>query len=150
MHFFATVDDTYMLIGSANINQRSMDGKRDTEIAIGCYQMKNGEHKICNGDIHSYRMSLWYEHTGQAKEFFQEPQKLGCVQHICSIGDQMWKIYCGDEVIDMEGVHLVTYPLTVRENGYVEDEVEGGGFFPDTKTRVRGKRSKALPPLFTT
>ncbi|KAJ6704343.1 PHOSPHOLIPASE D [Salix viminalis] len=29
------VDDAYILIGSANVNQRSMDGRRDTEIAIG-------------------------------------------------------------------------------------------------------------------
>ena len=29
------VDDTYIIIGSANINQRSMAGTRDTEIAMG-------------------------------------------------------------------------------------------------------------------
>lgn len=139
-----------MLIGSANINQRSMDGERDTEIAIGCYQIKNGEHRISNGDIRAYRMSLWYEHTRRAEEVFQEPEKLRCVERICSIGDEMWKAYCGDEVIDMEGVHLVTYPLTVRYDGYVEDLADGGGFFPDTKTPVTGKRSKVLPPIFTT
>lgn len=32
------VDDQYVLLGSANINQRSMDGSRDTEIAMGAYQ----------------------------------------------------------------------------------------------------------------
>lgn len=32
------VDDEYVLLGSANINQRSLDGSRDTEIAIGAYQ----------------------------------------------------------------------------------------------------------------
>lgn len=32
------VDDEYVLIGSANINQRSMEGTRDTEIAMGAYQ----------------------------------------------------------------------------------------------------------------
>ena len=32
------VDDEYLVMGSANINQRSMDGCRDTEIAIGAYQ----------------------------------------------------------------------------------------------------------------
>ncbi|CAK9147566.1 unnamed protein product, partial [Ilex paraguariensis] len=50
-----------MLIGSANVNQRSMDGQRDTEIAIGCYQLNNDEHKISRGDIHSFRVSVWYE-----------------------------------------------------------------------------------------
>jgi len=32
------VDDEYVVIGSANINQRSMEGTRDTEIAMGAYQ----------------------------------------------------------------------------------------------------------------
>lgn len=32
------VDDEYVIMGSANINQRSMDGSRDTEIAMGAYQ----------------------------------------------------------------------------------------------------------------
>ena len=31
------VDDTYIIIGSANINQRSMAGTRDTEIAVGMH-----------------------------------------------------------------------------------------------------------------
>ena len=32
------VDDDYIIVGSANINQRSMAGSRDTEIAMGAYQ----------------------------------------------------------------------------------------------------------------
>ena len=31
-------DDATVLVGSANINQRSMDGSRDTEIALGACQ----------------------------------------------------------------------------------------------------------------
>ena len=34
------IDDEYIICGSANINQRSMDGSRDTEIAMGGYQPK--------------------------------------------------------------------------------------------------------------
>lgn len=35
------VDDECVIIGSANINQRSLDGSRDTEIAMGAYQPKS-------------------------------------------------------------------------------------------------------------
>lgn len=35
------VDDEYVIVGSANINQRSMAGSRDTEIAMGAYQPNN-------------------------------------------------------------------------------------------------------------
>ena len=34
------VDDDYVIMGSANINQRSLDGSRDTEIAMGAFQPK--------------------------------------------------------------------------------------------------------------
>lgn len=148
---YISVDDLYILIGSANVNQRSMDGQRDTEIAIGCYQSKSDRDKMSRGDIHAYRMSLWYEHTKCAdQELFQEPQSLECVQKMCSIGDQMWKIYSGEELVDMEGVHLVTYPMNVTQDGTVEDLTDNGGNFPDTRTQVKGKRSMLLPTVFTT
>ncbi|XP_059455839.1 phospholipase D alpha 4 [Corylus avellana] len=145
------VDDLYILIGSANVNQRSMDGQRDTEIAIGCYQSKNGDDKMSGGDIHAYRMSLWFEHTGGAEDLFRsEPQSLECVQKMRSIGDQMWRIYIGEQVVDMEGVHLVTYPVYVRQDGCVEDLGDNEGNFPDTTIPVKGRRSLLLPPVFTT
>ena len=37
LHF--AVDNEYIIIGSANINQRSMDGARDTVIAMGAYPL---------------------------------------------------------------------------------------------------------------
>jgi phospholipase D1/2 len=39
------VDDEYVIIGSANINQRSMEGTRDTEIAMAAYQP---QHTLAN------------------------------------------------------------------------------------------------------
>lgn len=79
---------------------------RDTETAIRCYlQPRNrDQNKPSHGDIHAYRLSLRYEHTGVADILFQEPQTLECVKKTCSIGEHMWKIYSGEEVIDMEGV----------------------------------------------
>lgn len=131
-----------------------MDGRRDTEIAIGCYQLpENPEsnNSTTPRDIHAYRMSLWYEHTGLADDVFLEPQSLECVQKVRSLGDQMWQIYANEEEIaDMEGVHLVTYPVNVTVDGLTEDVADGGGNFPDTKSPVKGRRSKMLPPIFTT
>ncbi|KAL1298288.1 hypothetical protein HN51_042662 [Arachis hypogaea] len=147
------VDDLYILIGSANVNQRSMDGQRDTEIAIGCYQSQDGAEsdKLMNhGDIHAYRMSLWYEHTRSTDELFLEPERLDCVHRMRLIGDKMWQVYRNEEIVDMDGVHLVTYPIKVTQEGCVEDMPNGEDYFPDTKCLVKGKRSKLLPPLFTT
>ncbi|KAK1295429.1 Phospholipase D epsilon [Acorus calamus] len=103
------LDDEYILIGSANVNQRSMDGRRDTEIAIG----------------------------------------EDCVRRVVELGEEMWRLYSGDEVVDMEGVHLVNYPISVMEDGSVEDLPQSDGAFPDTRTPVKGRRSKFLPPTTT-
>ncbi|PKA54473.1 Phospholipase D epsilon [Apostasia shenzhenica] len=121
-----------------------MDGERDTEIAIGCRQRT-----AHNGEIFTYRMSLWYEHTGGVVEAFAEPESLECVETMRAIGDEMWKRYSGEEVVDMEGVHLVSYPVAVSEDGMTRDLEEGGGVFPDSGVRIGGRRSKILPPACT-
>ncbi|XP_022997750.1 phospholipase D alpha 4 [Cucurbita maxima] len=145
------VDDLYLLIGSANVNQRSMDGERDTEIAIGCYQLENDGKELPNGrDISTFRLSLWYEHTQRFEEVFLNPENLQCVERVRSIADESWKIYSGEEVADMKGVHLVTYPVKVKQDGSIEDLEENGGHFPDTKCPIKGRRSMFLPPIFTT
>ncbi|PNX60374.1 phospholipase D epsilon-like protein, partial [Trifolium pratense] len=60
-----------------------MDGKRDTEIAIGCFQIQDEVEKQMNlSDVHAYRMSL-----------------------------------CNEEIVDMEGVHLVSYPMRITQEG---------------------------------
>ncbi|KAL2337970.1 hypothetical protein Fmac_012416 [Flemingia macrophylla] len=147
---FMIVDDLYILIGSANVNQRSMDGQRDTEIAIGCYQSQyEADAQMNLDDIQAYRMSLWYEHTVSVDELFLEPERLECVERMRSIGDEMWGIYSSEEIVDMEGVHLVSYPVKVTQEGYVKDLTDGV-HFPDTNSLVKGKRSKILPPIFTT
>ncbi|KAJ0530268.1 putative phospholipase D [Helianthus annuus] len=59
------VDDEYIIVGSANINQRSMDGARDSEIAMGAYQPHHiATRTPARGQVHGFRMALWYEHLG--------------------------------------------------------------------------------------
>lgn len=64
------------------------------------------------------------------------------------MGEQMWEVYSGDKVVDMGGTHLVAYPISVTRDGAVEDVADG--IFPDTKTPVKGKRSRMLPAVLTT
>ena len=70
------VDDDYIVIGSANINQRSMAGERDSEICVGAFQP---DHSISDGlprgDIHSFRMALWSAHLGGFSDQFENPNR---------------------------------------------------------------------------
>jgi phospholipase D1/2 len=67
------VDDLQVICGSANINDRSMLGDRDSEIAL-LIEDTGFEEKTFNGRpfqvsqfAHSLRMELWAEHLGEAR-----------------------------------------------------------------------------------
>ena len=55
---FQIFDDEYVLVGSANINQRSLGGNRDSEIAVGAFQPGHtvSEEGDPRGSVHTYRM----------------------------------------------------------------------------------------------
>ena len=67
------VDDEYVILGSANINQRSMAGSRDTEIAMGAYQPR-----------HTWGKKKGHPH-GQVCTFIQTSDVLYCT-FCCMIG----------------------------------------------------------------
>jgi len=64
------VDDKFCIIGSANINDRSMQGARDSEIAIVVEDQKkkkvymNGLPYMCGKFNTLLRMALFQEHFG--------------------------------------------------------------------------------------
>lgn len=144
------VDDEYIIVGSANINQRSMDGGRDSEIAMGAYQPYHlAARGPARGQIHGFRMSLWYEHTGLLDNSFGNPQSVECIQKMNKIGDRYWDLYSSETLErDLPG-HLLSYPIGVTNEGDVT-ELPGFENFPDTKARVLGNKSDYMPPILTT
>ncbi|CAN6450359.1 unnamed protein product [Victoria cruziana] len=147
------VDDEYIIIGSANLNQRSLDGGRDTEIAHGSFQPAhiNGPKGPARGHIYGYRMSLWYELFAEQHmeklEVFNRPESLDCVRMVNEIAHRLWELYSGDEVVELPG-YLLPFPVRVLEDGTLADLTESG-MFPDTSASIKGKRSH-LPHTLTT
>ncbi|KAJ4700589.1 Phospholipase D [Melia azedarach] len=144
------VDDEYVILGSANINQRSLAGSRDTEIAMGAYQPhhtwgKNKEHP--RGQVYGYRMSLWAEHMGMIDDCFKEPESLECVRFVNKIAEENWKKYTAEAFTPLQG-HLLKYPVEVNSNGK-ESPLSGHETFPDVGGKVLGARSN-LPDALTT
>ncbi|XP_020096983.1 phospholipase D alpha 1-like [Ananas comosus] len=144
------VDDEYIIIGSANINQRSMDGARDSEIAMGAYQPYYlATRQPARGQIHGFRMALWYEHLGMLDDVFLNPESSECVQKVNKIAEKYWDLFSSDNLDqDLPG-HLLKYPIAVTNEGVVT-ELPGMEFFPDTQARVLGTKSDYLPPILTT
>ena len=63
------VDDTHIVLGSANINQRSLDGHRDSEICLHGHQPARG----AAGGVRVFREALWAAHTGGRHPQLAEP-----------------------------------------------------------------------------
>ncbi|XP_076901716.1 phospholipase D alpha 1-like [Bidens hawaiensis] len=144
------VDDEYMIIGSANINQRSMDGARDSEIAMGAFQPCHlSKRQPARGQIYGFRMSLWYEHLGLLDDCLTCPEKLECIRKVNQISTKYWDLFCSETLDhDLPG-HLLSYPIGVTEEGMVT-ELPGCEYFPDTKARVLGALAGYMPPILTT
>lgn len=144
------VDDELVIMGSANINQRSMDGSRDTEIAMGGYQPrhtwahKNGPPR---GQVYGYRMSLWAEHLACLEPVFETPSSLECVQRINYIADRGWEQYVAEEVTDMKS-HLIRYPLKIEDNGTVIN-LPSHNTFPDVGGKIMGSNQQQIPDDLT-
>jgi len=114
------VDDTYIIVGSANINNRSLGGLRDTEIAIGAYQPHYVKERAL-GQVHQFRMSLWAEHLNGSEEFHAHPELPTTVQKIVQLANENWEIYASEPVTQLHS-HLLYYPLHVSSDGSVREK----------------------------
>ncbi|KAL4650299.1 hypothetical protein ACB092_01G077100 [Castanea dentata] len=144
------VDDEYVILGSANINQRSLAGSRDTEIAMGAYQPHHtwGKKKgHPHGQVYGYRMSLWAEHLGMLDDCFKEPENLDCVKRVNQIAEDNWRNFTAEDFTPLQG-HLLRYPVQVDANGKV-GPLPGQETFPDVGGKVLGSRTN-LPDALTT
>lgn len=144
------VDDEYIIVGSANINQRSMDGARDSEITMGAYQPYHlASREPARGQVHGFRMALWYEHLGMLDETFLHPESEECARKVNEMADRYLDMYTSEELErDLPG-HLLRYPVGIASEGEIT-ELPGLEFFPDTKARILGAKSDYLPPILTT
>ncbi|XP_078448224.1 phospholipase D delta [Wolffia australiana] len=143
------VDDEFVIMGSANINQRSLDGSRDTEIAMGAYQPHHTwgqKNRHPRGQVYGYRMSLWAEHLGSVDNFFLEPQSVECVRWVNAIASNNWKSFSSEEQTPLRG-HLMSFPIVVDKEGKVSP-IPGQEEFPDVGGKVLGAPS-SLPDSLT-
>ncbi|KAL5704790.1 phospholipase D [Ranunculus cassubicifolius] len=144
------VDDEYVFMGSANINQRSLDGSRDTEIAMGAYQPNYtwaGKNSHPHGQVYGYRMSLWAEHLASVEDTFSEPQTIECVRRVNELAEQNWQLFVSSNNEEMKG-HLMKYPLKVERSGKVVP-LPGHESFPDVGGKIMGAPTN-LPDALTT
>jgi phospholipase D1/2 len=72
------IDDQFLIVGSANLNERSLAGDRDTEI---CIYLRPGDGKLadCQKIIGDLRKAAWSDHLGGAlPPDVDNPEKKSC------------------------------------------------------------------------
>jgi len=134
----AIFDDEYIIIGSANINMRSMDGNRDTEMAFGAYQ----PNLLSDGDIQTYRLALWAAHCGEVIQI--DPQSIECITALKKLGKLNMQEYLDAQSPTPSTSHLMTYPLKFDLDGSVR-ELSYCTTFPITGGSIKGKNAVGLP-----
>ena len=151
------VDDAYVITGSANINQRSLDGDRDSELAIGAYQSTHlcSDHtSLPLGDVHDFRLGLFTEHLGWFDPIMSDPGSENCARLVREAALQNWRDYVSAS--EQPRGHLLSYPIDVSVS--VNDNFPivtlhartKRGRFPDSKAKILGRGSKSIPNKLTT
>jgi phospholipase D1/2 len=146
------VDDAVTIIGSANINQRSMDGARDSEIGVASFQpaFLPTETSIPHGDIHGFRLHCWASITNKMEEVFKNPSSVECVRRMNEIAEENWSNFVSPQPVEMDS-HLIPYPVDIDQYGNVlAHTANEDGVFPDTRASVLGTPSLTLPDILTT
>eukprot|EP01006_Ploeotia_vitrea_P047590 TRINITY_DN67142_c7_g11_i1.p1 TRINITY_DN67142_c7_g11~~TRINITY_DN67142_c7_g11_i1.p1 ORF type:complete len:1491 (-),score=162.72 TRINITY_DN67142_c7_g11_i1:94-4032(-) len=154
------VDDDYIILGSANINDRSMAGDRDSEIAVGCYQphyMDRGSSSK-KGDVHWFRRGLFAEHLHSNDEIFKEAGTVACARRVRQLAEANWEVYADpsatmDTVTPLPHGHLMPYPYIIDRDGMIRPKVSTSGraAFPDNDAAlIAGQPSGVLPFVLTT
>lgn len=117
------VDDRYIIIGSANLNERSLAGGRDSEIGIGLWpEMTKGDQ--CRDMIRNLRRRLFLEHFGTLPAQWETPHLDPCRREIQTLGNNNWRLFnagkhtsgTGAEAIAKRG-HFCRWPIDGSTSG---------------------------------
>lgn len=133
------VDDKSCIIGSANINERSMTGDRDSEIAVLIDDTEMDENvRIANGVAsvgkfaHSFRMKLFEEHFGvtpgsELYEKYRDPVTYNSwfamqdhAMRNCQIYDSVFGCLPSDNIVSFKQINLQLHPDAKREGPAVQ------------------------------
>jgi hypothetical protein len=103
-------DDDYLILGSANLNERSLAGNRDTEICIYMFA-DDGKLDAARGKIQGLRKNAFNDHYGGLPTSWDAPEKAACVQAMRTKGLTNWvQLQSGQRT---DASHLVAWPFEV-------------------------------------
>ena len=149
------VDDCWIILGSANLNERSMAGNRDSEICVAMwptpgYQYPPGA-QTAEDQIKTFRVQLWQEHlvgsAGYAQlrnnngvDAFDTPKAAATVSGIRAAAQHNFSEFIKHTAPNQMG-HLMYWDWNSIDTGYLPDSPAG-----ETKL-LWAPQSLGLPPV---
>jgi len=106
-------DDDYLILGSANLNERSLAGSRDTEICVYMFADEKKQ-QLAKDKIQGLRKQAWTEHFGGLPPSWDTPEKQACSQAMRLKGLVNWNQLARAQRTDAS--HLVCWPIQVDSN----------------------------------
>lgn len=113
------VDDRYIILGSANLNERSLAGNRDTEICFGVWPSNDRVASNCIQQVQQYRKGIWQEHFGNSMETlvpnWQQPESAGTQFYLAA--QQLYtKMRYNQRGGAGDTGHICAFPLMLDQN----------------------------------
>eukprot|EP01134_Creolimax_fragrantissima_P007965 CFRG7965T1 len=150
------VDDTISIIGSANINDRSMLGNRDTEIAIIAHEpdkVRSANGTLPQGKVYEHRKRLWTEHAGPEvwAKCASNPCSPDCNLALKSLAQSNLDLFWEDLSVRQNlTYHLVRMPYDISSDTGAITAIPGKENIPHQTGSMLGKYSAVLPDILTT
>lgn len=163
------VDDTTVIVGSANINDRSLLGDRDAEICLvitdrETHKVKYGDHFVnCSKFAYSFRMSIFKEHSGCetlsnienpfSDEFYAEWDKQASEN--TKAYREIFRCYPDDKILTLPGVKLFMEKAKLHKYDKYSKKIKGNivefplNFLKDEDLNIKVKQKEYLLPNIT-
>lgn len=130
------IDDRWVLFGSANLNERSLAGDRDTEIGAAMWPSRDRE-QDCEKEAREFRKVLWEEHFGTLPSNWENAESPACIASVRNKGLTNYiNLRQLKRVSDKAG-HLCIWPFHADASAFYVRSVsrapEGDAFMPDSE-----------------
>jgi phosphatidylserine/phosphatidylglycerophosphate/cardiolipin synthase-like enzyme len=143
---YMMTDDRFAIIGSANLNERSLNGGRDSEIAVGIWPSNDKDAAEVVQECTKFRMSLLREHLGPA---FDEAKLADlsspeAIKHIRDAATENYRAFREGRFDATKHGHLCLWPQAIVDDvaiasGDRSRAPEGDEFLPDMPSGQTGK-----------
>jgi phospholipase D1/2 len=137
------VDDKVCILGSANLNERSLAGNRDAEI---CIAMRPADGKIddCKTAIQGLRKTAWTQHFGTLPSGWETPQTGGCPTLVQQQARENWIFL--QQGVKSNDSHIVALPFETDGTTFRIDHPSSGAALQQADAHIFDCEAKPAKP----